>query len=300
MESCSPEWTSSSRSPRQGPDSERIEANSVSEPVSTTAIDTSPVVDKSAIHTCDIDGCSSRPFKRRVDLNRHKKTHESVREYECSALGCNRVGAKGFQREDKLIDHMLAGHDDETIFTCPRCSLNLSMDLITIHRPWSPSKCDKIARYRTCSMPRCSFKVYFRKSEAMDGLISHLLEKHDLKQRNHFANLLRQRGYDAQTGGIPCPICPAIGCFLTHKDFYEHFMQVHFHGPVCGFHYHSESCPPNCYSRGFRARLSRCTMMPDEVKPHRRTILRVWPDFSQYRVWDDIERCTPSADNSRG
>jgi hypothetical protein len=73
-------------------------------------------------------------------------------------------------------------------------------------------------------------------------------------------------------------------------------MQVHFHGPVCGSDYHStsgESCPPNCYGRQPDRRLSRCTMIPDEVKQHRRTILRVWPDFDRYPVWDDIQQCTP-------
>jgi hypothetical protein len=102
---------------------------------------------------------------------------------------------------------------------------------------------------------------------------------------------------------VACPICPAIDCFLTHKDFYEHFMQVHFHGPVCGEWGHGrpgKSCRQNCYGRHRRERLSQCTMIPDEVKQHRRTILRVWPAFASYPVWNDIKHCTPSADNSRG
>jgi hypothetical protein len=94
---------------------------------------------------------------------------------------------------------------------------------------------------------------------------------------------------------VACPICPAIGCFLRHEDFYEHFMQYHFRGPVCGKYDHgrsSESWPQDCYGRKSDWRLVGCTMIPDEVKQHRRTILRVWPNFCRYPVWKDIQQCT--------
>jgi hypothetical protein len=36
-------------------------------------------------------------------------------------------------------------------------------------------------------------------------------------------------------------------------------------------------------------RLPQCTWIPDEVRLYRRQILSLWPSFSEYPVWDDIQ-----------
>jgi hypothetical protein len=56
-------------------------------------------------HQCNT--CHRR-FARRADRDRHSLTHNthSPRPYSCSVPGCNRVGANGFWRFDKLNDHL--------------------------------------------------------------------------------------------------------------------------------------------------------------------------------------------------
>jgi hypothetical protein len=111
--------------------------------------------------TCDVDGCTSKPFKRCGDLRRHSKKHDSQQRYDCPALDCDRTGRRGFIRRDKLVDHMCDGHDDDTIFTCPMCLSQLPRDLISVHRP-RDSDIMKLQERRTCPLPRCSFKVGWR------------------------------------------------------------------------------------------------------------------------------------------
>ncbi|KAH7073039.1 hypothetical protein BKA63DRAFT_492364 [Paraphoma chrysanthemicola] len=280
-----------------------IHEASGSEQLNTTATATASAVavGNGSKLTCDFDGCSSRPFKRRGDLARHKKKHAYGRR-SCPAEECVRVGSRGFTRIDKLRDHMLAGHDDETTFECIQCPLRLPRDLMGVHvHGWYG-----FDGYRTCPLPRCSFKVNVRwdTETQLDKLAFHLQEKHEPKQRNDFANLLRQRGYDAQTCDVVCPLCPGIDFSLKHEDFQRHFMRMHFHCQVCGspkwVKNHSATCTHNFYGRESDRRLSECTDVPDEVKQHRRTILRVWPGFARYPVWDDIKDCNERSAASQG
>ncbi|KAF2644159.1 hypothetical protein P280DRAFT_546982 [Massarina eburnea CBS 473.64] len=68
---------------------------------------------------CDFKNCKSKPFKLVSELNRHKRVHNlDKRRYPCSAVGCSYTGTKAFYRQDKLRSHVVAGHDDETIFEC--------------------------------------------------------------------------------------------------------------------------------------------------------------------------------------
>ncbi|KAH7077337.1 hypothetical protein FB567DRAFT_535056 [Paraphoma chrysanthemicola] len=277
-----------------------IDEVSGSEHLITTTSATTITVDNGANLTCDFDGCSSGPFKRRGELTRHKKTHGTQRMFSCTAKDCNRIGSQGFVRKDKRNDHILAGHNDETTFICSRCSLRLPRDLMGVHGYDGHG----IKSYRTCPLPRCSFKVNVWGDARLDKLTVHLKEKHELKQRNNFAILLRQSGYDAQTCGVVCPICPGIGYFLKHEDFYEHFMQAHFHGTACRQmkwdKNHSATCTHDCFWRKPEYRLPTCTFIPDEVEQHRRTILRVWPDFTCHPVWDDIRNCNKQSSTSHG
>jgi hypothetical protein len=226
------------------------------------------------LFTCDVDGCTSKTFKRRGDLTRHSKTHGSQRRHDCPALHCDRTGKRGFTRRDKLTDHILAGHDDDTMFACPTCHKSLSRDLFSIHK-WFQFWGHQY--YRTCPLPRCSFKLNvsdFSKF-AMDDLQVHLLE-HDLKHRLSFANLLEQRGYDARTCKVVCPICPTNSLFSDCEEVSHHFMQTHFHRSACGWHADA-SCGTDCYGRTVFDCWWKCTSIPNEVRQHRRTILRIWP-----------------------
>jgi hypothetical protein len=209
---------------------------------------------------CDVAGCA-RPFKRRGDLRRHSKIHDAKQMYDCPAVDCGRTGERGFVRRDKLVDHMLAGHDEHALFSCLACEKKLSRDLLAVHEGFHS---DHILNcYRTCPL-RCSFKVNVPEawsmakstatSKKMDKLQHHFLGKHDLKERMQYTNLFEQRGYDARTCEVVCPLCTPKCRFPGHFEFFEHFMQAHFLGPTCNEHA-DRSCSEECPYRSLYWRL---------------------------------------------
>lgn len=232
-------------------------------------------------HVCDAPGCSKR-FKRRGDLKRHKLSHASEQIHSCSVPNCSRIRPKGFARKDKLIDHMLAGHDEDTLFACPDCSATLTRDLASKH------KLSKLRNFRTCPMPRCSFKLVCLANDDVDALQQHLQQKHGPRARNASSDLLKRRGYDAPTAQVLCPACPLPVLFSRTKDFQEHFFKAHYHGPACARH-HDTSCHVYCGGRTVFERLIVRDRIADEVRQHRRAIMRIWPAFQWSRVWEDIE-----------
>ncbi|MCJ1241051.1 hypothetical protein MMC14_009055 [Varicellaria rhodocarpa] len=58
--------------------------------------------------TCPHQGCDVR-VRRANDLPRHMQLH-SPPHIDCTVGTCNRKGARGFRREDKLRDHLRQGH----------------------------------------------------------------------------------------------------------------------------------------------------------------------------------------------
>jgi len=257
-----------------------------------------PSLETDTTFICDAEGCHSQPFKRRGDLTRHSRIHGSQQRYDCSAQGCDRHGTRGFTRKDKLVDHMLAGHDDDILFTCPLCKESLTRDLTSVHHEdrleGSTYQQKRLDSYRTSPVPRCSYKLsvgsYWYRTTSTRSLArmqAHLLAKHDLKARTHFTNLLGRRGYHAESGGILCPVCPGNPHFPSEQGFGAHFMQIHFIGPACSVHADGK-CFEN-HSTDPCSHLLRCTFIPDEVREHRRTILRMLPEFRHYPVWGDIK-----------
>jgi hypothetical protein len=157
--------------------------------------------------TCSVDGCSSRTYGRRTELLRHQKMHNASREYPCAAHDCPRVGQRGFTRKDKLIDHMLAGHDEEALFACPTpgCAIGLTRDMLTLHTQ-QDTPATKLGLYRICPMPRCSFRIHaWRKP--LDELRIHIIEQHHQEGRKAYAGLLKSRGYEPVAVNIVCPLC---------------------------------------------------------------------------------------------
>jgi hypothetical protein len=220
---------------------------------------------------CEVEGCGAGPYKQRGGLTRHSKKHNAQQLYECPAVDCVRTGKNGFTRNDKLLDHTLAGHDEESPLKCSTCGGIFTRDIFAAHLPYSDSL-GSLGDYRTCPLPRCSYKVYvfgwpFSQFTNLKKLQHHLREKHDLNARIHCTNLLQQRGYDARTCEVVCPVCPSKCRFPGHLEFATHFGQVHLDG---------------------KDRWD-CRSVPDEVRQARRTILRIWPDFKLYPVWEDIK-----------
>lgn len=225
---------------------------------------------------CEVEGCKAKSFKRNTELQRHKLKHSGQR-YSCPAQGCKRHGVKGFYRSDKLNDHILAGHDDDTFFACPHCSLSkytselsgasqmLTRDVLSVHLRYNGSdpNLDYLNMYRVCPIPRCPFRIHvaFSHGETLDPLQLHLL-KHDQKGRTNFRTKVLERGYDVITGDIICPMCKAKFPYPGHSNFRTHLGTIH----------------------SIRANAGD----PEESYLHRRTILSLCPMFAFSSVWDDV------------
>jgi hypothetical protein len=108
---------------------------------------------------CNVEGCRAGPYKRRGDLRRHSIKHNVWYRFGCPAVGCSRTGHREFTRMDKLIDHILAGHDEDAIFSCSKCGEELPRDLLTIRESYQDLVIG-YKQYRTCPMLRCSFKIH--------------------------------------------------------------------------------------------------------------------------------------------
>jgi hypothetical protein len=259
--------------------------------------------------TCDSQGCKSKTFSSRTDLYRHQQAHETNIWYSCAAEDCLRKGKKGFYREDKLIDHMIAAHDNDTLFACPdnhlsrhglrrKCGgLLFTRDIMAIHAldGYQHRSLARLNEYRDCPLPKCPYRIYLgRQGASLDPLQAHLINKHDAKGRQNFTGRIRERGYDAATGEIICPLCPGETRLADHSSFYHHFFVAHFDGPVMSVDASDNipACLKNRYGKAGWNGFAGCTSVSDGVRQCRRTILSLWPNFADYPVWEDVKACS--------
>jgi hypothetical protein len=234
--------------------------------------------------TCSVDGCSSPTFKRRTELLRHQQKHDASREFPCAALHCRRTGRYGFFRKDKLIDHMLAGHDEEDLFACPSpgCAVGLTRDMLTLH-VHQDTPATRLGLYRVCPMPRCSFRIHaWRKP--LDELRSRVIEQHHQEGREAYAGLLKSRGYEPVAVDIVCPLC--TNASQSHEGFQVHLLRAH--GGVS---------LDELYSLGLiNGNLQAPSLVVQQtlsanplIQQERRAILSLWPQFECFPVWDDLK-----------
>lgn len=261
--------------------------------------------EKDATFICDVEVCRGKTFKRKAELQRHQKQKHSDQPppYPCSAIDCNRTRNRAFQRQDKSIDHMLKGHDAETLFACPKkgCSKILTMDLMSVHiaRDWDWKHSVGFPSHflRRCPMPKCPFQIRLpghqrHNSRTIDDILVHLQEKHDSKGRMNFRALLSSRGYDAGTGAIVCPMCPSQSALFTeHIAFYRHFVSDHLQAtrPV-----NVDDMKVFFGKHMYDPRRDVCLELKKlvDLRQHRSVLLSLWPNFANaYLVWDDIRKC---------
>ena len=216
------------------------------------------------------------------NLSRHQKSHAGTRQFRCPALQCEYT----FTRKDKCMDHIWAGHDDDTVFNCakPDCHVSVTRDVLYMHLG---SNFVGVQYYRQCPLPKCSFRTL---TSTLDTLQQHLLEKHDTKGRKRFATTLANRGYDHESAKVLCPLCPEGTVFENHGDFQSHFIINHCPHPQMRSEEDLRSLANDPWW-GSEYYLRECSPIPDEVREHRRTILSVWPSFEAHPVWEDVKRC---------
>lgn len=242
---------------------------------------------------CDHPTCGSKVFKRRGDLARHKKLHEQKRKFLCKAQECR----FSFTRNDKLMDHMRAGHDAEALFACSwmGCSMLLTKDILPLHGHHL-YKFRFLNKYRQCPFPKCNFRTR-TSSSAMDRLRDHLLKDHDPKGRKMYAPLLASRGYDHESANIVCPICTEGTAFDEHKEFGLHFLEKHC--PHLSVGNSNVRCDPQICRAiedgdpkiwEWQSQRQKWGVITDEQRKHRRTILSLLPIFGGHPVWEDIEK----------
>ncbi|PSN64855.1 hypothetical protein BS50DRAFT_575007 [Corynespora cassiicola Philippines] len=261
---------------------------------------------------CDSPKCE-KTFKRKSELRRHQLSHSEAR-YSCPAIDCNRKGKNGFHREDKLIDHVTQGHDDEGYFSCVRCpNRSFLRDTFAVHTANNHSNhltSDGllINQYRTCPIPRCSFRINVGRTGKgnLDELPQHFIDKHDLKGRRMYAQSIKNRGYDPETAEIVCPLCVHHPGFKTHFEFYHHFLETHNDGITP-----NELDAKSCFEKGEFTRHAVYSFgasswqpwrpwrfwgynespesLPREIYEHRRTLLSLWPAFIYHPVWADLK-----------
>ena len=260
---------------------------------------TEPILHRDAnLILCDVEGCHVGPFGRQAELQRHIRQKHTKPRISCTAVGCNRIGERGFAREDKLKDHILAGHDDNTTFHCPfsGCAEILTRDIMAfhLHRRGYGDLWKSLSGARTCPMPRCPFQINLRgrKKQQMDDLIVHLHNKHDTDSRMRYNSTLRERGYDAASGYVMCPLCPPQAArFEKHTDFSKHALEhlgVSFSRSFCldaWGHLHQY-----WYTHG-SGNWVKETEIPPEFIENRRTLLSLWPKISLLPVWKDVPSC---------
>jgi len=169
---------------------------------------------------------------------------------------------------------------------------------------WAGS--DATYQHRQCPLPKCSFLVRFRHWRLeldlpeLDALQQHLLDSHDAEGRKRFASLLAHRGYHYETADVLCPVCPEINVFKTHAELKTHIVGSHF---GCFRQTNAGEWTPykseGFFGEAFWYRDANVPggwrvykASPSELHEHRRTILSLWPVFSEFPVWADIKECS--------
>lgn len=263
---------------------------------------------------CEYHGCTSkRTFRRKYELQRHMKNHTATR-IPCVFPDCY----KSFYRQDKLKDHVQKHHiDDSELVACPRptCDFGpVEWDLLKLHiRNHSRHTiielvASQLIKERHCPVTSCNQVV------DVSGLRKHL-ESHNAVELRCCQNALLDSGYDSNTLNIICPMCRHQ--FVNRGDWIDHLTNDHFitdsvhYQTICAqlksierypwvkwfaeYSYfdksiHCNHCSEMIHCTHFGEFEHHLSLLrdPEEIRPYRRAILALWPEFGTHPVFDDV------------
>ncbi|ERF75109.1 hypothetical protein EPUS_07798 [Endocarpon pusillum Z07020] len=276
---------------------------------------------------CKFPGCvSKKSFKRKYELERHMQKHSRQETFDCPAVNCKYRGPKAFYRPDKLKAHVLAGHDEQTLFACPvagcfSASRLLSRAFLSVHmrnhdlpvgkyRGYLPAL-GSLDRFRTCPVEKCLKKL------SPDSLQGHVLQ-HTEAERAACRIKIAAAGLDHLSG---CVICPIISCRITLPDlpaFQDHLIDHialdpnHFRAwktsaihSWCDLHQHpwvllriswwdrissfyNRDCPACGMRRGQNTHPFDLLKDPKNLHACREEILQLYPGIGWHPIFDDV------------
>lgn len=263
---------------------------------------------------CDYHGCTSkRTFRRKYELQRHMTKHTGTR-VSCFFSDCH----KSFYRQDKLKDHVRKHHiDDSELVACPRPSCDfgpVEWDLLNLHLRnhscWTIIElvAIQLTKERHCPVTSCNQVV------DISGLRKHL-DSHNAADLRGCQNALLECGYDSNTLNIICPVCRHQ--FVKRNDWIDHLTNDHLvtdsvhYQTICAqfesikgypwkrwsveYSYadksiHCNHCSGTIHSTRFVKFEHHISLLrdPEEIRPYRRAILALWPEFGTHPVFDDV------------
>jgi hypothetical protein len=257
---------------------------------------------------CDYPGCTYRgSFNRKYELQRHSLKHTAKTRYQCPITLCG----ESFYRTDKIRLHLQSSHKDDEKASCPisMCGLNdLPWILIRLHirnHFGFPGHQYASARpeQRGCPVQSCQ-----QGGITAESMCEHL-QSHDFQDRIENKRHIVEAGYDPISTKISCPVCRTL-C-ETHQDFKNHVEQTHIVKDRDHLHNLRDIGMRNhgikvlwtfkeVYWTGSRHTACCADMTtdpkhhlkylydPEELRPYRITLLRLYPELGAHPIFDDI------------
>lgn len=260
-------------------------------------------------YPCPALGCNrqgSKAFYRNDKLKHHVRiVHTDDDSFACPVKGCQ------FYLPPDLLALHLWNHGTTNI-----CKTAFSV----ISWLWQLEELNREGRRRRICPLRDCLEVLSEPA----SLARHLL-RHNQQMRLHESSSILNAGFSVVTLGIICPVCKLETA--SHLDFIHHVEAshlitdiVHFKAwekyfselggvyplsdiPACASWWIrvTETTRLACPSCNFKRDLARpglheishhfdLLVPPESLRPYRRAILKLWPEFEQHEIFEDVLR----------
>lgn len=268
--------------------------------------------ERTTSYACPVLGChrdTSHPFFRNDKLKTHViKMHSEEDSFACPVAAC------GFILPPDILSIHISKHGVQEISESRAAFSVVSWLWPHTNRPGSGR------HWRKCPLSDCEIT-----SPSPHELLRHLA-RHNQQQRLSEECALFAAGYNAATLGVICPICRLE--VPSHDEFKSHMERTHLvtdathfqawgeyfekRGgycnasvipssrswsivlakstrlacPACDFEMTIEPVKP--LKRYWVSHHLRCLVSLETLRPYRRDIIKLWPEFEEHAVFDDI------------